>query len=95
MGNSGARKIRWSEVGRVAEPGRYLFTFGWLTISPDDLAIWRDYPQATFTLVAVAPMSETPDEFRLGTFDMGAYVPGRPDKFTPDTINDSATRRIR
>ena len=69
-----ARKVRWKDVGEVTEPGRYLFTFGWLTIAADDIAIWRTYPQAAFTLVAVPPQGDTPDEFRLGAFD-----PGPPD----------------
>jgi hypothetical protein len=25
------KKITWALVGRVTEPGRYIFTFGWLT----------------------------------------------------------------
>lgn len=52
-------------------PGRYLFKFGWLTITAEDLAIWQAHPHAAFTLVAVAPLGETPDEFRLGAFDLG------------------------
>jgi hypothetical protein len=55
----------------VAEPGRYLFKFGWLTITADDIAIWQVHPHASFTLVAVTPLGETPDEFRLGAFDLG------------------------
>jgi hypothetical protein len=66
-----ARKLSWREVGQVAVPGRYLFKFGWLTITADDLAIWQTHPHAAFTLVAVAPLGETPDEFRLGAFDLG------------------------
>jgi hypothetical protein len=26
------KKVSWAQVGRVAEPGRYMFRFGWLTI---------------------------------------------------------------
>ena len=26
-------KITWDRVGRVTEPGRYMYTFGWLTIT--------------------------------------------------------------
>lgn len=66
-----ARKIAWREVGQVAEPGRYLFRFGWLTVTAEDIAIWQDHPHASFTLVAVTPLGETPDEFRLGAFDLG------------------------
>ncbi len=66
-----ARKVAWREVGEVAKPGRYLFRFGWLTVSADDIAIWQAHPHASFTLVAVAPLGDTPDEYRLGAFDLG------------------------
>jgi hypothetical protein len=60
-------KITWAQVGRVAEPGRYLFTFGWLTITDADLAVWRQYPDAAFTLVVQSP-TEAVEEYRLGAF---------------------------
>src|SRR5277367_3394086 len=44
-------KITWQKAGGVTEPGRYMFTFGWLTIAAQDLAIWKMYPDAAFTLV--------------------------------------------
>lgn len=77
-------KVTWQQVGHVAEPGRYMFRFGWLTIAPDDLAIWTQYPEAAFTLVQTsepllvgdAEASETPaaetDEFHLGAFELHA-----------------------
>ena len=63
-------KITWQKAGRVTKPGRYMFTFGWLTVTADDLAVWDVYPEASFTLVEVASDAEAPDEFRLGTFDL-------------------------
>ena len=58
----------------MTEPGRYMFTFGWLTITAEDLAIWEKYPDAAFTLVSTATATEsgdeTVDEFRLGTFEL-------------------------
>jgi hypothetical protein len=67
-------KVTWSKVGRVAEPGRYMFKFGWLTITEEDLAIWRQYPLASFTLYSTQPASEAEEqiagEFRLGIFDL-------------------------
>jgi hypothetical protein len=71
MAEIGARKLAWREIGQVSEPGRYLFRFGWLTVTADDIAIWQTHPHALFTLVAVTPLGETPDEFRLGAFDIG------------------------
>ena len=44
-------KVTWQQVGHVADPGRYMFRFGWLTIVPDDLAVWKQFPDASFTLV--------------------------------------------
>src|ERR1700682_5979117 len=44
-------KIAWAQVGRVTDPGRYMFKFGWLTITADDLAIWQAHPNAAFTLL--------------------------------------------
>ncbi len=67
-------KITWPQVGRVTEPGQYMFTFGWLTIIVDDLAIWEKFPNAAFTLYSTATATESGDEtreeFRLGTFEL-------------------------
>ena len=68
-------KVTWARVGRLTEPGRYIFTFGWLTITGDDLAIWQTYPNAAFTLLrTLTPSTETEaeavDEYRLGTFEL-------------------------
>ena len=62
-------KVSWSQVGRVTEPGRYMFKFGWVTITAAELAIWRQFPQATFTLYRPSG-AETEDDFRLGAFDL-------------------------
>jgi hypothetical protein len=83
-------KVTWQQAGHVTEPGRYMFRFGWLTIVPDDLAIWRQFPDASFTLVqTLAPplaaeteSAETPPaeagEFHLGSFELhDGSEPGR------------------
>jgi hypothetical protein len=62
-------KITWPQVGRVTEPGRYMFTFGWLTVTAEDLAIWEKYPNAAFTLFRTAT-AEAEEEFRLGSFEL-------------------------
>ena len=61
----------------MTEPGRYMFRFGWLTITADDLAVWQAYPNAAFTLIrGTAPPpaegDEQPagEEFRLGMFEL-------------------------
>jgi hypothetical protein len=68
-------KITWAQVGLVAEPGRYIFKFGWLTITEDDLVVWKQYPNAAFTLVRTAATiaeagEEVAEEYRLGTFEL-------------------------
>ena len=70
-------KITWPQVGGVADPGRYMFTFGWPTITAEDLAVWEKYPNAAFTLIGVASTAEAGDptaavgeEFRSGSFDL-------------------------
>lgn len=62
-------KVNWQQVGRVAEPGRYLFTFGWLTITAEDLAIWQQHPGAAFTLVVRSP-TDAVEEYHLGAFEL-------------------------
>jgi hypothetical protein len=62
-------KVNWGQVGRVTEPGRYMFRFGFVVITTDDLAIWQQFPDATFALVPM--MSAKPDdEYKLGVFDV-------------------------
>jgi hypothetical protein len=65
-------KITWDRVGRVTTPGRYMYTFGWLTITAGDLDIWKQYPNAAFTLLAnpLAPDQSPGEEFHLGAFDV-------------------------
>jgi hypothetical protein len=50
-----------------------MFKFGWLTITADDLAIWKQYPTTEFALVRMAG-TEAGEEFRLGTFDLRTYL---------------------
>jgi|ERR1035441_5154987 hypothetical protein len=67
---SSVNKIIWAQAGRVTEPGRYMFKFGWLTVTAEDLAVWKQYPNAAFTLLRTAPAEEGEDEFRLGIFEL-------------------------
>ena len=60
-------KVSWKKVGEVKEPGRYMYTFGWVTITPSDLAIWEMFPTAAFTLVLQLGSN---DEYRLGAFEI-------------------------
>ena len=65
-------KITWQKAGRVTEPGRYMFRFGWLTVVAEDLAVWEQFPDAAFTLVKLPGQSSASEEYRLGAFDLAA-----------------------
>ena len=58
-----------NQVGTVRDPGRYMFRFGWVSITAEDLAIWNRFPDATFALYEV-PSAEGHDEYRLGSVDL-------------------------
>ncbi len=62
-------KLSWQRAGQVTEPGRYMFRFGWLTVTAADLEIWRQFPHAEFTLVEM-PGQAGADEFHLGAFEL-------------------------
>ena len=64
-------KITRRQLGRLTEPGRYALSFGWLTITAEDLAVWEKFPNAAFTLVKTASAADDEEEFRLGSFEMG------------------------
>jgi len=56
-------RVSWKQVGSVKEPGRYMLRFGCVTITAEDLAIWEQHPEATFTLYEVA-VDQGNDEYR-------------------------------
>lgn len=73
------QKITWQKTGHVAEPGRYMYRFGWLTVTADDIAVWRQYPHAEFTMlqlpkrpgaVSAEDALDDLDEYHLGTFEL-------------------------
>jgi hypothetical protein len=50
-----------------------MFRFGWLIVTPSDLAIWEQFPNAVFALVrtaSVPPDDDGAEEFHLGAFDL-------------------------
>jgi hypothetical protein len=66
-------KITWQKAGGITEPGRYMFTFGWLTVTAEDLAVWKQFPDAMFTLVEMAHGSDDAAEFQANEFHLGAF----------------------
>jgi len=65
-------KKTWQQAGHVTEPGRYMFRFGWLTVTADDLAVWNQFPDASFALVrrSSAASTDEAEEYCLGVFDI-------------------------
>jgi hypothetical protein len=74
-GQSVVNKVTWQRAGRVTEPGRYMFRYGWLTITADDLAVWQQFPDASFTLVNLPSPPDAPEDFHLGAFEIPVAPP--------------------
>jgi len=73
------QKITWQKAGGITEPGRYMFTFGWLTVTAEDLAIWTQFPDAMFTLVEMSHTTDNAAEVCADEFHLGAFeLPDRP-----------------
>jgi len=49
-----------------------MFRFGWLTVTAEDLAIWRQFPEAAFTLVKMTAATDVEEENHLGAFELPA-----------------------
>ena len=64
------RKVNWAQVGKVTEPGRYMFRFGFVIVTADDVAIWEKYAEVVFTLLPMFS-SGPQEEYKLGAFDVG------------------------
>jgi hypothetical protein len=50
-----------------------MFRFGWLNVAAEDLAIWQQFPDATFTLVQLPAATDGMEEFHLGAFEVPAH----------------------
>ncbi|UFW48486.1 hypothetical protein BaraCB756_40580 [Bradyrhizobium arachidis] len=69
-------KITWDKIGGATEPGRYKCFFGYLTVTSEDIEVWRRYPDATFTLMArPATQQSVAEDYYLGAFDIGNPEP--------------------
>ena len=67
-------RVSWKQVGLVKEAGRYMFKFGWVTVTAEDLQIWHQFPDATFALYEVHGVDGN-DEYRLGSVELNAAAP--------------------
>jgi hypothetical protein len=70
-GEGKMNKLTWLEVGMVTEPGQYESRFGLVEITVEDLAVWKQYPRAAFTITGLSPHVEG-RILRLGSFELHA-----------------------
>lgn len=68
-------RVSRQNVGSVTQPGRYMFKFGWVTITAEDLAIWAHYPEATFALYEAPGPERLNDDYRLGSVQLTVAQP--------------------
>lgn len=52
------RKVAWSDVNNVQETGHYPFRDGVIAILALEIAIWRNRPDALFTLMRKNPIRD-------------------------------------
>jgi hypothetical protein len=60
-----------------------MLRFGWLTVTAEDLAVWKQFPDAMFTLVEISGGSKASEEFHSGEFRLGTFelpAGSRPDE---------------
>ncbi|MGX1321556.1 hypothetical protein AB7M17_005009 [Bradyrhizobium sp. USDA 377] len=65
----GILRLRFSDVGEPAEPGEHRSRYGLVAITRSDLAVWKAFPDAVFTVIQPSPYSNAA-AFRLGTFEV-------------------------
>ncbi|WP_082885260.1 hypothetical protein [Bradyrhizobium stylosanthis] len=65
----GILRLGFSDVGEPSEPGEHLSLYGPVDITRSDLAVWRAYPEAVFTVIQPSPYANA-SIFRLGTFEV-------------------------
>jgi hypothetical protein len=58
--------VTWQDVGRPEQPGNYQFTDGMISVRADEIAIWRQYPNAMFTVVGFP----RPGYYGLGSYEL-------------------------
>jgi hypothetical protein len=62
-------KITWREIGMATEPGQYRYRFGIVIVTAQDIAIWRQFPDAAFTVIEPSVYAEE-RIFKLGTVEL-------------------------
>lgn len=62
-------RLRFSDVGEPSEPGEHRSHYGPVEITRHDLAVWKAFPNAIFTVIQPSPYSNATIS-RLGTFEV-------------------------
>jgi hypothetical protein len=62
-------RLRFSDVGEPSEPGEHRSHYGLVEITRNDLAVWKAFPNAIFTVIQPSPYSNATIS-RLGTFEV-------------------------
>ncbi|MBR0710623.1 hypothetical protein [Bradyrhizobium liaoningense] len=65
----GILRLRFSDVGEPSEPGEHRSHYGLVAITRSDLAVWKAFPDAVFTVIQPSPYANAAI-FRLGTFEV-------------------------
>lgn len=60
-------EVSWQDVHKTEQPGDYPFRGGMLTVRAREIEIWKEHPDATFTVVPFQGQSG-PKRFVLGTW---------------------------
>ena len=71
-------KISWTDLEFVDTPGEFPFLDGTITIRQRYIDIWKERPDAVFTIVSAEPISG-PKEYALGAYEL---PPGRESPLT-------------
>ena len=62
-------KVTWQDVGSPQQPGNYAFEDGVLYVKPRELDIWKEHPNALFTVTAIRPYVG-PVRYVLGSYEL-------------------------
>jgi len=63
-------KIAWSDVDFTETEGDFNTRFGLVTVGHRQIAIWKDEPEAIFSLVPYSMVSPPKKGFVLGSYEV-------------------------
>jgi hypothetical protein len=62
-------KVTWQDVGSPIEPGNYEFEDGVLYVKQRELDIWKEHPDALFSVSSIRPYVG-PTRYVLGSYEL-------------------------